>query len=382
MLKKLIVVYNPRSSHHQAIEREVLAPVRKLQGWLVGKYEVKSESLEENARALAELLHDGDLVITAGGDGTATMATNGIMLSKKDVTLGVLGYGNFDDMARMLKTKRPVEYGGEYVGGVSEIVEKFEAGKTTEIYPLEAKVDGKHWRYAPCYLTVGLLAESTAVFDEEKVRKKLKTGKKGLGFSVWQLMKWYFRHHGEEFLPEGELIQKRGGGEERQEAVQKVVREDKKAVEGVEKNVKRGVVEETEAKKKREKVADKQEMAEKTAEQKKERVEKRAKRREEQTERWQKRFLATKKGVLKGVKSVCKKWKKLMRKMKSVTIEISGRSKARVSDFKVRTEVKVAETRQKRQEKHERELANKPEIIIDTELTRVKKEKEDDEDED
>ena len=71
-----------------------------------------------------------------------------------------------------------------------------------------------------------------------------------------------------------------------------------------------------------------------------------------------------------------------MRKMKSVTIEISGRSKARVSDFKVRTEVKVAETRQKRQEKHERELANKPEIIIDTELTRVKKEKEDDEDED
>ena len=110
MLKKLIVVYNPRSSHHQAIEREVLAPVRKLQGWLVGKYEVKSESLEENARALAELLHDGDLVITAGGDGTATMATNGIMLSKKDVTLGVLGYGNFDDMARMLKTKRPVEY--------------------------------------------------------------------------------------------------------------------------------------------------------------------------------------------------------------------------------------------------------------------------------
>lgn len=66
MLKKLIVVYNPRSSHHQAIEREVLAPVRKLQGWLVGKYEVKSESLEENARALAELLHDGDLVITAG----------------------------------------------------------------------------------------------------------------------------------------------------------------------------------------------------------------------------------------------------------------------------------------------------------------------------
>lgn len=206
MLKKLIVVYNPRSSKHAAVAQEVLEPARKLSGWLVGKYEVKATGLHENADELAKILNDGDLVIAAGGDGTAAMAVNGVMRSGKDVALGVLGYGNFNDLARMLKAKRAVEYGGEYVGGVTEIVECYEAGKLREIYPLEAKVDGKHWRYAPCYLSLGLFAESTTVFDEPKVRDKLKTGKKHLLFSIWTLARWYFRNRKREFLPEGRIV--------------------------------------------------------------------------------------------------------------------------------------------------------------------------------
>lgn len=205
MLRKLIVVYNPRSSQHAAVTEEVLAPARKLSGWLVGKYEVKASGLRENADDLAKILNDGDLVIAAGGDGTAAMAVNGIMRSGKDVVLGVLGYGNFNDLARMLKVKRAVEYGGEFIGGVSEIVERFVAGKVQEIYPLEALVDGKHWRYAPCYLSLGLFAESTVVFDEPKVREKLQTGKKHMLFSIWTLMKWYFRNRKRDFLPEGEI---------------------------------------------------------------------------------------------------------------------------------------------------------------------------------
>lgn len=121
------------------------------------------------------------------------------------MTLGALGYGNFNDMARMLGAKRAVEYSDGYVGGVSEIVQKFTDGKVREIYPLEVKVDGEHWRYVPCYVTLGLFAESVAVFDDEKVRGKLRTGKKGLVFSVWNLAKWYFKNRKREFLPKGEL---------------------------------------------------------------------------------------------------------------------------------------------------------------------------------
>lgn len=201
MLRKLLIVYNPRSSQHARVQREVLEPTRQLKGWLVGKYELKPTDVDDNAETLAKLLNDGDLVVGAGGDGTAAVAVNGIMLSGKEVTFSMLGYGNFNDTAKMLKAKLPVEYGGEYLGGILDIVQKFEQGEQAEIYPLEAIVDGVHWRYAPCYITVGMFAESTRVLNATKVRKQLKTGKKHLFFSLWQLAKWYFWNKRRRFLP-------------------------------------------------------------------------------------------------------------------------------------------------------------------------------------
>lgn len=209
MLRKLIIVYNPRSSHYGDVQREVMAPARQLKGWLVGKYELKPTDVDNNAQCLAKLLNDGDLVVAAGGDGTASVAVNGIMRSGKDAVFSALGYGNFNDVARMLGTKRPVEYGDEYVGGIAEIAQRFEEGKIAEIYPLEARVDGKVWRYAPCYVTLGMFAESAAVLNNAPVRKKLRTGKKHLLFSLWQLAKWYFGNRKREFLPRIALAQTR-----------------------------------------------------------------------------------------------------------------------------------------------------------------------------
>lgn len=209
MLHKLIIVYNPRSSHYGQVQREVLAPARQLKGWLIGKYELKPTDVDDNAEQLAKLLEDGDLVVAAGGDGTAAVAVNGIMRSGKKAVFSALGYGNFNDVARMLGAKRPVEYGGEYVGGVREVAEKLEAEQTAEIYPLEAKVDGRLWRYAPCYVTLGMFAESAAVLNSEPVRQKLRTGKKHLCFSLWQLARWYFAHRKKEFLPSMTLARSR-----------------------------------------------------------------------------------------------------------------------------------------------------------------------------
>ena len=64
-------------------------------------------------------------------------------------------------------------------------------------------MNGKHWRYAAAYVTVGMLAASTAVFDTEPVRWKLREGKPRLIFSLWSLVKWYARHHRQDWLPEG-----------------------------------------------------------------------------------------------------------------------------------------------------------------------------------
>lgn len=192
-MKRLILVYNPRSSQQATIQAEVLDKVRDLSGWMVGKFAVVEKSLDENAAKLAKMINDGDLVISVGGDGTAAMAANGVILSGKEATFGVLGYGNFNDVARMLGMRRE--------DGVAGQIQRFEAGQIRKIYPLDISVNGKHWRYAPCYMTMGLFAESTEVFDEPKVRAKLKTGKKKMLFSLWTLGKWYLKNRKKEFLP-------------------------------------------------------------------------------------------------------------------------------------------------------------------------------------
>lgn len=206
MAGRLILVLNPRSSQYAAVTREILEPARKLKGWTVGKFELDLGDVDENAVRLAGVLQDGDLVVAAGGDGTASVAVNGVMMAeegqsgvgegaRKRVTLAALGYGNFNDTARMLGVKRRE--------GLEEVVARFAQGQTTEIYPLEALVNGKHWRYAAAYVTVGMLAASTAVFDTEPVRWKLREGKPRLIFSLWSLVKWYARHHRQDWLPEG-----------------------------------------------------------------------------------------------------------------------------------------------------------------------------------
>ena len=214
MAGRLILVLNPRSSQYAAVTREILEPARKLKGWTVGKFELDLGDVDENAARLAGILQDGDLVVAAGGDGTASVAVNGVMMAeegrsgggeagqsgvgegaRKRVTLAALGYGNFNDTARMLGVRRRE--------GLEEVVARFAQGQTTEIYPLEALVNGKHWRYAAAYVTVGMLAASTAVFDTEPVRWKLREGKPRLIFSLWSLVKWYARHHRQDWLPEG-----------------------------------------------------------------------------------------------------------------------------------------------------------------------------------
>lgn len=192
---RLILVLNPRSSQYAAVTEEILEPARKLKGWTVGKFELDLGDVDENARRLAEILREGDLVVAAGGDGTASVAVNGAMKAQGGVTLGVLGYGNFNDTARMLGVRRK--------DGLEEIIAQFAQGGVEEIYPLEALVNGQHWRYAAAYVTVGMLAASTAVFETESVRWKLRSGKPRLCFSLWSLVKWYFRNRHQEWMPAG-----------------------------------------------------------------------------------------------------------------------------------------------------------------------------------
>ena len=170
------------------MQKEVIEPLRTVRGLILLKFEIKATSVEENVKNLANLLQDGDTLVSAGGDGTASIGLNAAITSGKKVCFSALPYGNFNDMSRMLKTK-----------DIAQVLEKKE---TKKFYPLEIFIDGKFWRYAGCYATAGLFAESTEIFDNRKIRKNLQKNKKRLIFSVFSLADWYFKNHQKrEFLP-------------------------------------------------------------------------------------------------------------------------------------------------------------------------------------
>jgi hypothetical protein len=212
-MKRLFIVYNPRSSHYGQVKSEVIDQLRKLKGVMIGKFEVAPTNVDDNARKLARVLSNGDLVIAAGGDGTANIVINGIMLSRaQNVKLGVIGYGNFNDVARTFGNLK-----------LNDILQ----GHVKRVYPLECRINGKHWRFGMCYFTLGMFAEACAVFDKPRTRKTLRKGGRKTIFSLMTLAKWWFKNRRRVFLPESFQL-----GDSSEEFVERKKMSDYMAVNG------------------------------------------------------------------------------------------------------------------------------------------------------
>lgn len=175
---RLVLVLNPRSTQAKRAEGEILGPLNRfifeeklVLNVTVFRYEVQPTDVDDNARKLADCLNDGDIVLVIGGDGTASIGVNGVITSEKDVKFYSIPYGNFNDIARTLQMAHD-----------------------QKAYVMEALVNGKHFRYALCYFTAGMLAESTKIFNEKKNRERLRRRKKNLIFSLWILFKWFLRN--------------------------------------------------------------------------------------------------------------------------------------------------------------------------------------------
>ena len=191
-MKRLLIVYNPRSSRFDDVKREVFPKTRQLKGYVTGKYEIKPTNIEQNITELAKIVQDGDLIISAGGDATGVISANAIIKSHKDATLAVLPYGNFNDLARTLGTMRLEDVFG---GKASE-------GSPSMLFPLKIIVDGKFFRYATCYVTIGMTAEAVKLYDSKKMRRKLKHsfGRKIISYTA--IASWYFKNrHKHQFIP-------------------------------------------------------------------------------------------------------------------------------------------------------------------------------------
>lgn len=191
-MQRLLIVYNPNSSQYIHVRDGILNRLTDLSGFIIGKFEIQKTNFDSNVTRLAKILRDDDLVLAAGGDATADITANAILKSKKDTTFAVLPYGNFNDLARTL--------------GSMKFEDLWQSHSPKKFYPLEIVVDGKFWRYATCYTTIGMTAEAVKIFDEPKIRQNMQKGHKSSWRSYLQLASWYFKNrHRSVFLPEFKL---------------------------------------------------------------------------------------------------------------------------------------------------------------------------------
>ena len=202
-MSRLILVYNPNSSNYCRVKKDILDDREKIfKSYKLGEYTIKKIGFENNIKELKKIIKDGDILLALGGDATAAITANAILESQKDATLAVLPYGNFNDLARTLGTMKLSDLGLTAPGAVSERRGP-RNGTDAVLYPLSIYVDGKFWRYATCYVTIGMTAEAVELFDNPKFRKYMQKGHKSSWRSYIELAKWYFKNrHKKVFLPE------------------------------------------------------------------------------------------------------------------------------------------------------------------------------------
>lgn len=104
-------------------------------------------------------------VLSAAGDGTAEQLINATLRSEKDLELGLLPFGNFNDMASAHMDK-------------DQTVLHLLDAPTVELHSMTVDVNGEFWRHAPAYITLGLTARIAAGFDNPKSREAMKAASK------------------------------------------------------------------------------------------------------------------------------------------------------------------------------------------------------------
>ena len=192
-MKRLIIVYSQYSTLFAEANTKVIEESRKLKGWMIAKFEVKEPSDHKVVlKNLTKIIRQGDLVLAAGGDGLATMAMNAIIQSDVIATLAVMPFGNFNDFAGTLGSM-----------DFDRIIRNFEEGRYEKFYPLDIRVNDRHYTYSGVYFTVGMMAEAAGVLENLKVRKKLVRAKNRMKYSAKKLFRWYRRNkRRKDLLPE------------------------------------------------------------------------------------------------------------------------------------------------------------------------------------
>lgn len=196
MKNRLVLVVNRRSSGYALVEKKIVRYIDEL-NLSAGErqtYEIEPTDPLDNAQKMAKILQNNDIVLVAGGDGTAHIATNAIILSgKTGIKIKYTGFGNFNDYAHSFSRN----HYKACIRALDEQQAKY------AVKPLEMHVNGQFYRYIPLYATIGLTAEMAEIFEHPKVRGALKKSpgrNTRLLLSLAAATRFYFSHRKDDLI--------------------------------------------------------------------------------------------------------------------------------------------------------------------------------------
>jgi len=160
--ERLVVVQNLNSTNHKHVGRQVLLPLSAADVKFE-VYDTQFEDTPDNIIHMMDHLPDDARVIVAAGDGTVEQVVNASIRGNKNLTIGAVPYGNFNDIAFS-----HIDRGQNVLDMIGRDV------PTKEVIPLSIEVDGGHRIHAASYTSFGLTAIIAAGFRSQVVRDRLR----------------------------------------------------------------------------------------------------------------------------------------------------------------------------------------------------------------
>lgn len=159
--QRIVTVFAPKSTRARRyvhIRPQILDLVTDAS---VGFIEIRLDDIPyfEARQLIADQLRGGDLVVAAGGDGTAQTAFDAVYRSNARVTYATIPLGNGNDLSRALN-------GGHR--SPAAILHQ----KPTKFYPLNIVIDGKLTFSLATYITFGATTVLVDYLNSDQVRAR------------------------------------------------------------------------------------------------------------------------------------------------------------------------------------------------------------------
>lgn len=165
-IQRLVVVHSPSSTRAKQYShvRTDLQKFAGLRCWPILELALDNTPYYQAIKYIAGQLLDGDLLVSAGGDGVAQVSFQAIYVSHKSVVMATIPLGNGNDISRALNGRRTA---------VSSILNQ----SAIDFYPLNVVIDGHIALSLLSYVTFGattVLVDYLNCLEARRARRVLK----------------------------------------------------------------------------------------------------------------------------------------------------------------------------------------------------------------